>query len=212
MQQDIQKGCVSFKIVALPEVLTPSIEQVSWAMGRLFRREEVDGLAEPALHSHLLHHFLSVLSESTIPVQVHIRGEPDVERLGAWAVQYPKVRFVGVYGGWGNPFSMMVLARTMPNLAVAVGDLWPVAPQLARQALRIWVQGVPLCKLFACSGNTTLVEALCVHTWLAREQVAALFAEMVAEGVLDEGDAHVAIRHLLYENALSYFDLENQNA
>jgi hypothetical protein len=112
---------------------------------------------------------------------------------------------VGVYGGYGDLFSLLALARRLPNLVLAVGNLWCVAPRLAREALINWIQGIPSNKILAFSGGTTMVEAVMACAQIAREQIATAIAEMVAVGALDEQDAPPVIRQIMFENAQAYF-------
>ena len=222
VQRDVEEGCVSFKLSALPDIAAPSLEEVEWAFGRVYmrtrspcddaKRTRSPKEIEPALCTYLGHRFLTHIAQSGRPVQIHIADNATVERLNVLADQYPRVRFVGVYDGRVEAFSLLTLARARPNVSLAMGDLWRIAPRLARQSLMIWIQGVPLCKLFAFSGNTTIVEAVCAQAWIAREQIATMFSEMVADGVLDEEDALLAMKRMLYETAREYFSSANMFA
>jgi hypothetical protein len=198
----------------LPALDLPSQEQVDWALGRAFRRgQDADdehpapAVAEPALQSYLLHRLLVFVGRVGMPLQVHVDSVATTERLGQLAEQYPHVRFVGFYGGYGDSFTLLSLARRLPNLALALGALWGTAPRLAHATLTDWILGVPSSKLFAFSGNTTMVEAVMVYAKIAREQIAAVLAEMVADGSLDEQDAALVIKRIMFENAQSYFSV-----
>ncbi len=208
IQQAVSGGCAVFKIGSLPDVCLPGPEEASWAFGRVFRRDESAGVGEPVLQSYLLHRLLSFVASTGRPLQVHVQSEVDIDRLGALAAQYPQIRFLAVYHGRGSAFSLLFLARTRPNLALALGDLWCVAPRLAQFTLQNWLLGVPSNKVFALSGNTTMVEAAVVCAQAARERLAALVAEMVTAGSLDESDGVAVIRRVLFENAQTYFALQ----
>lgn len=158
------------------------------------------------------------------PEPLEAYGPISPRQLGCLARQYPRVRFVALYtsgldatvsggpmvpmgsGTWKSA-SLLALARTLPNVLLALGDIWQVSPLLARQSLRMWLQGVPLRKLFALAGNTTMVEAACVQALFVREQIGALLAEMVADGDLDEDDAHIVMQRLLIQNVQDHFGL-----
>jgi hypothetical protein len=211
LDKSVQKaesdGCVAFKVGGLPALELPSQEQVGWALGRVFRRQEDQNGSEPALHSYLLHRLLFFIGRTSIPLQVHVESSVDIERLGCLAGQVPQVRFIGVYGGYGNAFSLLSQARRLPNLVLSLGDLWCSAPELARGALMGWLQGVPSSKIFAFSGGTTMVEAIMASAQIARGHIAATIAEMVAAGALDEQDASPVIHQIMFENAQTYFGL-----
>ena len=207
VQQRIDDGCVGFKMGSLPEVVRPSTEQVIWAFGRVSRCEASAGPVEPDLHSHIGHRLLALIGRAQLPVQVHVQRGDGVERLGALAALYPAVRFVGVCAGSVDPVSLAALGRTLPNVALALVGVWRLALQWSGQALRHWINSVPLIKIFAFGGGMRLVETACVQAMVVREQLAVLLAEMVAAGELDEEDAKWAMERLLHGNAEAFFDI-----
>jgi hypothetical protein len=210
IQRDLETGRVAFKLEALPDPARPSSEEVTWALSRVARHGEEEaheGTCEPVLQSYLVDRFLTRAPRSRRPVLVRVDDAVTVERLRILAGRHKEVRFVGVYAGGVDAFSLLALGRTLPNVTLAIGDLWRTAPQLARQSLVGWLHGVPLNKVFAVSGGTTMVEAACVQAWIVREQMAAALSEMVAWGQLDEDDAHLAMERLLFKNAWEYFGL-----
>ena len=150
---------------------------------------------------------LALFGRAQIPVQVHVQSSNDVDRLRALAALYPEVRFVGVCVGGVDPVSLAALARTLPNVALALVGVWRLAPQWSGQALRHWIHSVPLIKIFAFGGGMRLVETVCVQALVVREQIAVLLAEMVAAGELDEEDARWAMERLLHGNAEAFFDI-----
>jgi len=208
VRQGINDGCVGFKLGGLPDIAVPSDEEIAWAFGRVSRCQDPSAPVEPDLQSFTVHRLLYCISLSQRPVQVHVDGEAEIARLGALANQYPDVRFLGVWVGRGDAFSLGTLGQTLPNVALAQAGVWRTAPYVTRQVLRNWVHGVPLNKVFALGGNMTMVEAVCIQALIAREQIAGLFAEMVAGGELDEDDALLAMDRLLYKNAQEYFGLK----
>ena len=113
VQQRVDDGCVGFKMGTLPEVVRPSVEQVTWAFGRVSRCETSAGPIEPDLHSHIGHRLLALVGRAQRPVQVHIQHSGDVARLRALAALYPAVRFVGVCAGNVDPISLSALGRTV---------------------------------------------------------------------------------------------------
>jgi len=207
VQQDVQAAYVAFKLGTLPAFEAPSPEEVEWALTRVFWGEEPARRSEPSLHSYLVDRFLYHVGRTEIPVQVGVRSPTTIDRLDALAAKHEKVRFVALFEGGADPLSLLQLARTRPNVTLAVCDLWRIAPYTARQVLRVWLYGVPLNKLFAVAGGTTMVEATCAQAMIVREQMAGLLADMVAAGDLDERDANLTMEHLLYKNAREFFRL-----
>ena len=208
VRQGINDGCVGFKLGGLPDIAVPSDEQVAWAFGRMSRCQDPSAPLESGLQSFIMHRLLYCISLSQRPLQIHVDGDTEIARLSALANQYPDTRFLGVWVGKGDAFSLGTLGRTLPNVALALVGVWRFAPVVTRQVLRNWVHGVPLKKVFALGGNMALVEAVCIQALVVREQIAVLLAEMVAAGELDEDDALLTMDRLLYKNAQEYFGLK----
>jgi hypothetical protein len=230
----------SFPDLALGWPAPPSAQEVTWSFGRAIGQEDEQGAPlEPALHSYLGHRFLDLVARTGRPVLACVAersaepawrpgleaqaprqayGSISTSQLGYLAHQHPQTRFMAIYAGdqgWAGswtPEALLMLARSRPNVALALGEIWGVSPRWARRTLLAWIQGVPLHRLFALGGGTTMVEAACVQALFVREQVAAVLAEMVADGDLDEGDAYRALQCLLFENARDYLGLQGADA
>lgn len=205
VQQSMGRGCVGLKLTTLPAAGWSSSERVTWALGRVQRNEEATAPIEPELQSYLAHGLLAAAARAGMPVQVHVVEEAQLARLEMWARRCPDVRWVGVCAGAPAALGLGALGRTLPNVTLALAGVWGTAPHLARQALRSWLQGIPSTRIFAAGGETTMVEALCIHVQVVREQVAQNLAEMVTAGELDEPDALLVAKRLLYENAAQYY-------
>ena len=201
VHSNVDGGCVAFKVSLLPEVELPGDEEVGWALGRVLRSDDPDTPLEPALHGYLLDRLLTYVGKVGLPVQVHMRNATMSARLEGWAGRHRQVRFVAVCADGADPFSLLSLSRSVPNVSLAMGDLWRTAPYLAGQALRAWIQGVPLAKIHAWAGDATMVEAVCAQALIVRERVADVLASMVADGDLDEPDAYRVIEETFIQNA-----------
>lgn len=226
VRQAVQQGVVAFRVPMLADGAEdraglrttdrsiPSAEEVMWAASRLPRGEETESRGAPVLRSYLWHSLVERIAETGRPVLVSPDGLPSLEQLDRLAHLYRQVRFVALLGAtypvrWRlDPNLLLVVARTAPNITLALGDVWFVAPHIARQTLHAWLEAVPLHRLIALGGNTTMVEASCAQALIVREQVASVLAEMIAGGELDEDDARLAMARLLSQNAMETFGLK----
>lgn len=236
VQSDVDRRCVAFKIASYPGIVAarpsaPSSEQVGWAFQRMFQCDDPSAPVELALREHALGRFLDCVGQTDRPVLVSLGGDgprtwgpyaadragqclegglfglASVGELSALAHAYPSIRFVClVHEAAASPAALSA-ARGLPNVSLAMGDVWRTAPHAARRSLRLSLQGVPLTKLFAVGGNTAMVEAVCVQALMVREHTANVLAEMVAAGELDEGDAQLVMLRVLSRNAEDYFGL-----
>jgi len=209
VQRSVKEEAVAFKLGLLPEVELPSEEEVAWAFGRVSRCENPDMPVDPALQTYIGHCLFRAFSKARLPVQVHLADSRAVERLEQLAHRYPKVRFVAGYTGSVHAYALAMLARSMPNISLALVGVWRFAPLLARQTLRDWIHCVPSRKIVAMGGGMAVVENIAVQAMILREEMSSLLAEMVAAGELDEGDAMMVMERVLYRNALEDYGLSD---
>jgi hypothetical protein len=207
VERSVQEGAVAFKLGLLPEVELPSDEEVAWAFGRVSRCENPSAPVDPALQTYIGHCLFQAFEKARLPVQVHLAGSPAVERLEQLAHCYPGVRFVAGYTGSVHAYALAMLARSLPNVSLALVGVWRFAPLMARQTLRDWIHCVPSRKIVAFGGGMAVVENIAVQAMIVREEMSSLFAEMVAAGELDEGDALMVMERVLYRNALDDYGL-----
>lgn len=207
VERSVQQGAVAFKLGLLPEVALPSEEEVAWAFGRVSRCENPNSPVDPALQTYIGHCLFRAFEKARLPVQVHLSGSLEVDRLEALAHRYPQVRLVVGYMGSVHAYALAMLARSLPNLSLALVGVWRFAPLLARQTLRDWIHCVPSRKIVALGGGMAVVENIAIQAKILREELASLLAEMVAAGELDESDALMVLERLLYRNALEDYGL-----
>lgn len=207
VERSEQEGAVAFKLGILPEVELPSEEEVAWAFGRVSRCENSDAPVDLALQTYIGHCLFRAFEKKRIPVQVHLADSPAVHRLEQLAYRYPTVRFCAGYTGSVHAYALAMLARSLPNISLALVGVWRFAPLLARQTLRDWVHCVPSRKIIAFGGGMAVVENIAVQAMIVREEIASLLAEMVAAGEMDEADALLVMERVLYRNALEDYGL-----
>ena len=207
VERSVQQGAIAFKLGLLPEVSLPSEEEVAWAFGRVSRCENPNSPVDPALQTYIGHCLFRAFEKAQLPVQVHLSGSLGVDRLEELAHRYPKVRLVAGYMGSVHAYALAMLARSLPNVSLALVEVWRFAPLLARQTLRDWIHCVPSRKIVALGGGMAVVENIAIQAKILREELASLFAEMVAAGELDENDALMVVERLLYRNALEDYGL-----
>jgi hypothetical protein len=202
----------------------PSPEEVSWAWARVLGREASASCPEPALYVHLCHRLLEWAAGAEREVLCLMSAGAPTAWYAGLARRYPQLRFLIVLDmvpveppgvpsgvpGVPDPLALLALARICPNVSLAVGNAWRVAPDIARRALHIWLQGLPLQRILAWGGGTTMIEGVFAQASFVREQVALLLSEMVAAEELDEDDALSAMGHLLGRNALAQVELDEE--
>ena len=72
-----------------------------------------------------------------------------------------------------------------------------------------WLDVLPHNKLFAFGGDVFLFFGICSHLEIARENVAAVLAERVADGLCDIDEAEQTARLLFHDNPWETFRFGN---
>jgi len=84
-----------------------------------------------------------------------------------------------------------------------------LSPRQARTWLAEWLDVLPHNKIFAFGGDVLLFFGVCSHLEIARENVAAVLAQRVCDGLCDMDEATHTAELLFHDNPWSTFKLDN---
>ena len=157
---------------------------------------------------------LQLAAKHSLPVQIHtgiqegngnILFNSNPLHLNNLFLEYNNVVFDIFHADYPWYREIGVLAKMFPNVYVDMCWFHVISPQDAREALSVWLDTVPVNKILGFGGDYVFVEGAYGHAQIARSNIAKVLAEKVEEGVYDIGEAIVAARRLLRENALDVF-------
>ncbi len=160
------------------------------------------------LQDWLMHRVLQLVEEAGLPIQFHtglLSGNsyaPEKARpthLANLLAEYPKVRFALLHLGWPDGGECITLAKNFPNAHADMAWVWAISPPGGRAVLRELLETVPASKLHAFGGDWHEVEGAYGHAQLAREGVAQVLADRVAEGTDSIQEARRLARMILFE-------------
>ena len=89
--------------------------------------------------------------------------------------------------------------------------MYIVSPSASRRYLEEWLFTVPLNKIMAFGGDSS-VEWAYGHSVMARKIVAETLAKMVNDGYYTEDEAIVIVERILRRNAIDLYKLEKMNS
>ena len=156
--------------------------------------------------------------ELGLPVQVHSGlefpqpwdGRPT--SLIPSLIRFPETRFAIFHGSYPHMAELTGLAKSFPNVYLDLAWFHILSRRQARAWLAEWLDVLPHNKLFAFGGDVFLFFGICTHLELARENVAAVLAERVADGLCDIDEAEATARALFHDNPWTTFRFSNWEA
>jgi predicted TIM-barrel fold metal-dependent hydrolase len=204
-----RRGAVGFKVYALPW-REPTAQEVNAAFANRGAAVQTPPAAQPLVHLFFAR-TAALAAELDVPVAAHT-GAPWTNWLDfrVWEptalipllTRFPGTHFDLYHGGipYVTPFTM--LGQAFPNVWLNLCWAHIISVELARRALREWLDQVPVNKVLAFGGdyhNRTVV-LTCGHLALARRNLASVLAERVQDGRLTEEEAHLVMRAWLSDN------------
>ncbi len=226
MQEAIETGCAGFKFSLAYErdlsyaprthheaeqvFLRVMEESYGWRLMQLGYDE-----MRP-LQDYLVHRMIEMAIEFDVPVIFHtglqtmIEHKPsDARPAQLWnlAHRYPQVRLILLHAGfpWFNDAAL--LAKHYPNVYLDMAWTWLMSPELSTQALKAFVDLLPMNKVLGFGGDLGVVEKVYGHLTLARQGIARALAQKVGDGLPKE-TAHRWMDALMYDNPKRVYHLD----
>ena len=123
--------------------------------------------------------------------------------------RFPETKFVIFHGSYPYMAELTGLAKGFPNVYLDLAWFHLLSRYQARAWLAEWLDVLPHNKIFAFGGDVVLFFNVCACLELARENVAAVLAQRVADGLCDVDEATQTARALFHDNPWQTFRLEN---
>jgi predicted TIM-barrel fold metal-dependent hydrolase len=183
-------------------------------------RDEPPGLDSPAgraLEDYLVFECCRAAAEHGLTIQFHIglragnwgglegaSPAPMVKLLQA----FPEARFDFSHSGYPYLREGGVLAKTFPNVYLNLSWIHIVSPIGVRGALKEWLRMVPYTKIIAFGDDVYYPEMVYGHLKVARQNVAAVLAEMIEEATIGKEVALDVARALFYDNPKALYRVD----
>jgi predicted TIM-barrel fold metal-dependent hydrolase len=121
--------------------------------------------------------------------------------------EFPRARIDLFHGGMPWVREIGILAKYFPGVHLNMAWMHIINPAQARSALSEWLDIVPNTKIFGFGGDYHIVEKVYGHLKLARQNIARVLAEKVAEGAFSRAEASRIARRLMLENPRDFYAL-----
>ncbi len=175
--------------------------------------QDQDGDRRP-LHDHLVHVYIRLAREFSLPVQIHTgylagigsdirQGDPAA--LMPLLLEYRDVRFDLFHAGWPYSDVLGAMGKQLPNVWLDMCWVWAMNPVASERILAEWLACVPHNKIFAFGADTEDPFNLVGYAEQARRGLVRVFESKVKSGEYSEELAcHVAGR-VMSQNAREFF-------
>ena len=226
----IRRTCVAWKAAGAPTVkLSQSYhrrmdfrERPEAEAARVFRSilegtyaglESDDGRL---LEDFLVHACCRAATDAGLAIQFHVGpragtyGSLEGATLAPMAALFQAhrdARFDISHAGFPYLREAAVLAKTCANVFLNMSWIHIYSPEACVQALREWLRMVPANKILGFGDDLYWVDTIYGHLLMARQNVAAALASLIADGVLGESQALDTARLLLLENPAALYGL-----
>jgi predicted TIM-barrel fold metal-dependent hydrolase len=169
------------------------------------------------LQDYLVHRMIEVAGDLGMTVVFHTgiqagnENRLDNARPGRlWNLfrRYHHVRFVLLHAGLPWIEEAGIQAKYFRNVYVDLAWVHAVSPELARRAVRTYVDLLPRNKVLGFGADCLVVEEVYGHLVLARQNLAAALAKKIEQGALDESRALAWAKAMLHDNAVEAYKLD----
>ncbi|HET7770139.1 MAG TPA: amidohydrolase family protein [Chloroflexota bacterium] len=176
----------------------------------------LDSAAGRVLEDYLVFACVRAATAAGLPVQFHVGpragtyGSLEGASLAPMAALIRTnrdARFDISHAGFPYLREAAVLAKTCANVYLNMSWIHIYSPEACVAALREWVRMVPWNKILGFGDDLYWVDTIYGHLLIARRNVATALAQLIEEGVLDEGGALEIARGLFYENPRALYGL-----
>ena len=130
--------------------------------------------------------------------------------LGNLFFKYPRVKFDIYHISYPYQDELLTLAKNFPNVAIDFCWMWIINPAAGRRALSEYLDAVPANKIHGYGGDFIFIEGSYGHAVMARENIARVLADKVANGAMSVERAITVGRWLLRDNPIYWFGLRDK--
>lgn len=167
----------------------------------------------------MMHYILRKADEKNLTFQFHtglqegngnILSNSNPILLNNLFLEYPNVNFDIFHIGYPFQGIASALCKNFPNVFIDMCWAHIISPSASMQALDDFLDAVPYNKISAFGGDYLLVDGVCGHLHMARENVSRVLATKVEQGVFSLEKAIDIAKALFCDNPMRIFQLNGK--
>jgi hypothetical protein len=155
--------------------------------------------------------------ELGLPLQVHAAfGESNINLLNNNPLllkglldnpKYNKIAIILVHGGYPYSFEAGYLAAMYPGVYLDISEMVPFVPLGSSQGIRNMIDMCPLNKIMYGSDGFALPDLHWLGARVAKQEIAAILAELIALGLQDQDLALATAGNIFFDTARKVYNL-----
>ena len=174
-----------------------------------------------ALQDYLVHFLLQQCAKHNLAVKFHTGlqegngntiGNSRATLLSNLFFKYPQVKFDIYHISYPYEGELVTLAKNFANVSIDFCWMWIINPAAGRRALSEFLDAVPANKIHGFGGDFIFVEGTYGHALMAKENIARVLAEKVADGDMGVDRALTIGRWMLRDSPIEWFGLRDKVA
>lgn len=211
----LKVGLAYARTLEIDDVPAAEAERILVAARSKVRSRPSDAEGE-RLENYVIRREVEACERFHMPVVIHTGYQAgnrnDIRNARAtklWSLlrSYPRARFDLFHGSFPYVSDMTVLGKYFENVSLNMCWMHIMSPEIARRALREWLDAVPVTKIFAFGGDYTVVEKVHGHLKLARMNVAMVLAEKVESEWMTEEEALTVAQFMFHDNPKRWYGI-----
>ena len=168
------------------------------------------------LQDYMMHQVVRAAIDSNRPLQIHTGLQEGNENIITNAnpthlvnlfIEYRDAKFDLFHGGYPFVHEWATLAKNFANVYADMCWVYIISPDIGRRLLHELIETVPGNKIMAFGGDSLTVEIAYGHAIMARQAVARVLSEKVAEGYMGEDEAIKLASLMLRDNPAKLFNI-----
>jgi len=167
------------------------------------------------LQDFVMYRLCAAAEEAGLPMVFHTGLQAGIENRIANAnplllqdllEEFPRLPVDIFHGGLPFASEAGILAKHFPGVHINMAWMHLISPTIARRGLSEWLEMVPNTKIFGFGGDYQPPKVY-GHLKIARENIAAVLAEKVAQGVYSRAEASRIAWNLMFDNPNRFYNL-----
>lgn len=215
----LKSGLAYHRSLRYDKATTQEAEESFNALRSSVDRPEWDPNLTPqtlAFQNHMMHHILTLADRRGLTFQFHTGlqegnanhiANANPELMTPLFQEYRNVRFDIFHIGYPYHHTLAAVCKNYPNVTIDFAWSHIISPNAARVALAEYLDTVPANKILGFGGDFGFPDGVYGHVAIARENIAAVLAGKVAEGIFDLDRAKQLARRMLFDTPKRIFHL-----
>jgi uncharacterized protein len=216
----VKSGLAYNRIIKYDDITKEEAEMVFNSLKNKAISETISKEEIKKLQDYMFHQICRLTQKNELPMMIHTGlhagngnwiTNSNPTHLANLFFKFPHIKFILMHGAYPYGGELATLAKNFPNVYIDMTWTQAISISYSKRYLHEWIETVPANKIMGFGGDYIIVEGAYGHSVIARQVIAEVLSEKVAEGYFTEEEATRLARRILRENAIEIFGLFGRN-